>query len=643
MKNRGKVIHWTDTENTYRYDGKPVTFEWLDDLASNYDEKGKSLLDIHKVSVGRVLFGDNTVQDGETVRFYNPDEFIEYLLTLKGKHVFYFFNIKYDFSFFGKILRKSGFNELHSPLYSGGVITLSFSNGECDIEIIDLQRFTGGSLKSAGEMFACERKKLDFPITCEEDLDKEETRTYLSVDVLLLREIYEKALLFANDLCDIIGVSKDRKLPITAGSFALRVALEKGYPSSSKNKLHKNRKGTFQGVFGKVDKNTDKWFRKFYFGGHGIACIPTYKATKSGFKAGYIKEPQYCDVSSMYPSIMVRFDFPTYKDVKVYDGYQKTDDVYTYGFYEIEVKSEINLPRSVMPSVVKGKSWHGDISLLKSTEDHVKHLYLIDYHNGRSDFKNFLKDYDCKYRVVRSVMCKSQKFSNEFRSYILRLYEMKSEHKSNKGLYSLIKLLLNSLYGKFGQNMAHPRYKVEWNEEMDMYDIIDTGEEDVETDSQLSVAVAAVITMHSRNYLLDIVDEVGAENVILTATDAVVFLSNEETLKAKARLVKWQPIPESQLGTLEFEELDKFALYGTKAYQYITKSGKLVNKCAGMSEKTKNSLVWLWIEKQPNVILKKARTIKGGRYLANTTFKFKETPHHKIRYSCEEVVIYEDD
>ena len=63
-------------------------------------------------------------------------------------------------------------------------------------------------------MFACTRKKMDFPITCADDLDLPIVREYLSVDVLLLKEIYVKALTLVQGLQKDLGVTVVSRLPL---------------------------------------------------------------------------------------------------------------------------------------------------------------------------------------------------------------------------------------------------------------------------------------------------------------------------------------------------------------------------------------------------------------------------------------------
>ena len=204
----------------------------------------------------------------------------------------------------------------------------------------------------------------------------------------------------------------------------------------------------------------------------------------------------------------------------------------------------------------------------------------------------------------------------------------------------MIKLLLNSIYGKIGQNMAHRRNELLWVDEIEKYKLVELDTFDIETESQLSVAIASCITMYARNDLLTVVDEFGAQNVMLTATDAVIALNNPHTQVVLKKLLALKPLNETTMGMLDVDEIDKLALYGTKAYQYIKKDGKLVNKQAGLSEKTKNALPWLYPNVSAVVNQKESQGYCWWK-IALTTFKFAETPYIQLNNKYQEEVIYE--
>ena len=647
---RKTTLFYCDTENTYSYDGKSVTYEFLDELSNTIDTKtGVSAIDYEKVGVGRVLFG--ICGDDNIVNFLDHAQFTTFISTLTDKNIIYFFNLSYDINYFGKVLKDGGFTNVANLINMGSIISLEFVkhikvlnkkgklvDDKITISLRDIRKFTGGSLKTAGEMFECVRTKQDFPITCDSDLDLPIVRSYLENDVLMLKEVYDKALTLVNTLQDELGVTKNAVLPLTAGSLAINMIIEKGYPVYGKDK-YTNKKVGFQKVFGHISHTEDKWFRQFYYGALGACNMPTYKQTgKNTYKVGYVKDPIYMDVKSMYPFHMVDKEFPTYIGLKKFNGFKAVNNLYTFGFYVIKIH-DVSIKNGRYPSVISGKNYKDDVSLLTSATD--TYIYLIDHYGTRSDYKNFINDYAGEYTIEATTLCKGSKFSNGWNDYILTIYDKKNTSKANKGLYSLLKLLLNGVYGKIGQNMAHQKTELVWNSNMDKYKIEMLDELDIEVNSQLSVAIAGCITMYARNYLLDIVDKFGAKNIMLTATDCVITLNNEHTRGVRDMFLKYQPLANTTLGMLDEDEIDKLALYGTKAYQYVKKNGKLINKQAGLSEATKNSLPWLYPNTTSVVNQRKSKSIVGGRYLALTTFKFQETPSIILNPTYQKEVMYD--
>lgn len=648
---RKTSLFYCDTENTYTYDGNPVTYEFLDELSNTTDVKtGVSAIDYEKVGVGRVLFGI-CGNDDDVVQFFDHAQFTTFISTLTDKNIIYFFNLSYDINYFGKVLKDGGFTNVANLINMGSIISLEFVkqvkvlnkkgklvDDKVTISLRDIRKFTGGSLKTAGEMFECVRTKQDFPITCDDDLDLPIVRQYLENDVLMLKEVYTKALTLVNTLQDELGVTKNAVLPLTAGSLAINMIIEKGYPVYGIDK-YKNKKAGFQRVFGHISPDEDKLFRRFYYGALGACNMPTYKQTgKDTYKVGYVKDPIYMDVKSMYPFHMVDKEFPTYIGSKKSKGFKPVNNLYTFGFYVVKLH-DVSIKNGRYPSVISGKNYKDDVSLLLS--ETATYIYLIDHYGTRSDYKNFINDYVGEYTIEETTLCKGSKFSKGWIDYILTIYDKKNNSKSNKGLYSLLKLLLNGVYGKIGQNMAHQKTELVWNVSMDKYKIEMLDDLDIEVNSQLSVAIASCITMYARNYLLDIVDKFGAKNIMLTATDCVITLNNEHTRSVRDMFLKYQPLAYTTLGMLDEDEIDKLALYGTKAYQYVKKNGKLINKQAGLSETTKNSLPWLYPNTTAVVNQRKSKSIVGGRYLALTTFKFQETPSIILNRTYQKEVMYD--
>lgn len=99
---------------------------------------------------------------------------------------------------------------------------------------------------------------------------------------------------------------------------------------------------------------------------------------------------------------------------------------------------------------------------------------------------------------------------------IADLYALRLEVGKNTALGKAIKLLINSVYGKFAQSVGNPKYG--------------------------NPIYASLITAACRTMILDAIatHPKGAEDVIMVATDGVYFLSPHPTLRLSSNLGDWE-------------------------------------------------------------------------------------------------------
>jgi len=167
-----------------------------------------------------------------------------------------------------------------------------------------------------------------------------------------------------------------------------------------------------------------------------------------------------------------------------------------------------------------------------------------------------------------------------FTEYVDHFYDLRRKYKSaGNEVYSyMIKIFMNSLYGKFGQ--SQPIEDREYIDAPDQYyrmDIVDTvtGEVEIQTllmntlitsrgkknGSNSLVSIPAHITEYGRLMLWDIIDSVGYGNVLYCDTDSVKMER------------KWidrvqHPISNEDLGALKVEEeFNRLIIYGAKDYE----------------------------------------------------------------------------
>lgn len=177
-----------------------------------------------------------------------------------------------------------------------------------------------------------------------------------------------------------------------------------------------------------------------YFFRHSIDDLKTqFKAYYGGrteaFKRGVIEDYYYYDFNSLYPSVMLN-DFPDPNTLRRNKENTKSYINSFEGISKVEIHCPDNIPIPLLPYRTEFKllfpkgtftGWYSHVELRKALE--------IGY---------VLK------RVYRTLYCKET--CSPFREFVTDLYKKRMAYKKdNNNMQFVIKLVLNSLYGKFGQ------------------------------------------------------------------------------------------------------------------------------------------------------------------------------------------------
>ena len=245
--------------------------------------------------------------------------------------------------------------------------------------------------------------------------------------------------------------------------------------------------------------------RESYLGG----LVDVYKPSAKNVNA--------YDVNSLYPYAMLTCPMPVGQPIYFEgDPHNFSDD--PFGFFYVSVTSPKDLNIPILPTRVKDKKGMRTICPLGSW----KGWYFSE------EIKNAMK-YGYKFKIHKGYLFKKQII---FKEYVNTLYEKK---KTSKGTpwYGISKMLLNSLYGRFGMTLDHTEYKIITEEEtinfinspqIDDIDLIDfkngklmisyQKNEDLDQEQEInaSVPVAAAVTSWSRiimsKYLIDYKDQI---------------------------------------------------------------------------------------------------------------------------------------
>ena len=189
----------------------------------------------------------------------------------------------------------------------------------------------------------------------------------------------------------------------------------------------------------------------------------SYDFIKASYKGGFVYlNPRYrnkeiyggevYDVNSLYPAMMLK-PLPWGEPKFFYGCYQDDPD---YPLYIQGLFCSFELKEGYLPTIqLKHNYRFSDTEYLKSSDGEVVYLVLtsVDLKLFFDHYEVYNIDYAGGYMYHQSDML--------FRQYVEYWNSVKVESalNGNKGMRQIAKLMLNSLYGKFGTN---PKANVKW-------------------------------------------------------------------------------------------------------------------------------------------------------------------------------------
>ncbi len=330
------------------------------------------------------------------------------------------------------------FSQSIMPNENGGYapFLLRLDYGDTYVELLDNTNYYKMSLSDIGD--SLEIPKLDMPETHE----RESMIAYCYRDVEILREAYFGLFDFVSQF--------DTTPSITTASAAMRVYRKAFYVKRNQvqgtqhiPRVNEAEKSAYHG--GRTDT---------FWKGKPVTDNPIYKY----------------DVNSLYPSCMLG-DIPV-RYVQMVDGkYDSKADSRAYGtpnrigLYDVS----IHIPESSQYAFIGLEGIQHDDRLIFPIGQYRAWIWQPLYEIAKEH--GYISDIHRVYLYDAEPL---------FRTYIETLYSLRQEYKQagNYAYDMLTKLLMNSLYGKFGQK-SHGR----WTEvtDTDEYDFIHS-----ETDSDMT-------------------------------------------------------------------------------------------------------------------------------------------------------------
>ena len=311
------------------------------------------------------------------------------------------------------------------------------------------------------------------------------------------------------------------------------------------------------------------------------------------------------DVNSLYPFIMVNNCLPV-GTPNYFKGNILKIDPNAFGFFFCKINAPNNIEHPILQTHVKTNNGIRTISPIGTWNDMI----------FSNEMYNAMK-YGYTFEVLWGYTFESDIV---FKDYVDFLYNLRSQYDKSNPMNFIAKILMNSLYGRFGMDdnfleikVIHKNYYPNFENKFidsitDVLDLEDyklvkfrlEKDETDETELDISIGVAAAITANARVYMSQFKNN---PKIVLyyTDTDSIYIDENSET--------DINLINDKILGKLKLENIAKKAIFlAPKVYCLKLENGETVYKAKGLKheiELTMNDFEQLL---NKNALLKKYQT-----------------------------------
>ncbi|MCR0248995.1 hypothetical protein MKA36_21095 [[Clostridium] innocuum] len=536
--------------------------------------------DCHVWAYGTCEVGntDNTTI-GQTI-----DDFMKWCST--ENKIVYFHNLKFDGEFIIHWLFNNGFKYSKEKQEKTFSCVVSSMGQFYIIEVI----FKTGNKKQEKVIFYDSLKKLPFPVRkIAEDfnlpiqkleIDYNEER---NDDHILTEQEIEYVLHDVKIVAMALQIQIEQNLTkITNGSDALNDFKR----TISKKQFEKN--------FPILDIQTDKDIRQAYRGGF------TYVNPK--FQNKDIKNGIVFDVNSLYPSVMYDKPLP-YGLPLFFNGQYEHDEMYP--LFIQNFTCEFKVKKDYIPTIQ-----------LKNNLSFIPNEYITESKEQVNlvltsvDLELFFEHYDV-WNIEYINGWKFKQCVGIFKPYIDKWGKVKKENKG--AIRQLAKLMLNSLYGKFGTN-PDVTGKIPY---LDDENVVKWKLGEKEMRDPIYIPMGVFITAWARHKTISTA-QLCFDRFIYADTDSL-HLVGTDIPKAIEHI-----IDDKELGYWAHESTFTRARF-IRQKTYIEEiDGKINVKCAGMPDTIKSRVTWDNFHKgfkSGGKLLPKR--VKGGIILKETEFTLK--------------------
>lgn len=539
------------------------------------------------------------------------DEFIEFCKNKRENYVLYFHNLKFDGEYIFNYLlnndykcikdKKNREDKTFTTLISD---TGQFYSIEIFFEtknkkhinkvtIYDSLKILNFSVDKIAKDFNLPIRKLELDYHAKREIGHiltEEEIDYIKNDV----EIMARALEF---------MFNENLKKMTIGSDALH-----NYKEMNTN---------FSKYFPLLPYQIDLDIRRSYKGGFTY-LNEVYKEKETG--SGIV-----LDVNSLYPSVM-KYEKLPFGEPIYFEGEYKEDKLYS--LYIQTFSCSFELKEDKIPSIqIKNNLSFVPNEYVKSSKGDIVTLTLTNV-----DLKLFFENYNV-YDLTYHSGWKFKGIKGLFTQYIDYWSEKKINAKKEKNnvLYIISKLMLNSLYGKFGLNPniqgKYPYLNEEGIVKYKMYP--------KEIRDSIYIPVASFITSYARNKTIRTsqaikdytIKNYNKDYYIYSDTDSIHLLDIDENI-----LKSFVDIDDYRLGAWKIEsKFIKGKYIRQKCYIELGYDDKLNVTVAGLPKKLGKYITFENFNKGLQILASDTekehkltfKHVKGGVILADTDFSIK--------------------
>lgn len=543
------------------------------------------------------------------------DEFINFCKDKKENYVLYFHNLKFDGEYIFNYLLNNGYEciKTKKERKDNTFTTLISDTGQFysieiffetqnkkhinKVTIYDSLKILNFSVQQIAKDFNLPIRKLELDYKTNREVGHiltEHEVDYIHNDVEIMARALE--IMFNQNLTKM-----------TIGSDAL----------DNYKKMNKN----FKKYFPILPYEIDKDIRRSYKGGF------TYLNEK--YKEKETADGIVLDVNSLYPSVM-KYEKLPFGSPLFFEGKYEYDLLYP--LYVQTLSCTFNIKENKIPTIqIKNNLAFVPNEYIKSSDDDIVTLTLTNI-----DLDLFFEHYDVnvieyhggwKFRSIKGL----------FSAYIDYWSSQKIQAKKDKNdaLYRISKLMLNSLYGKFGLN-PDVRGKFPYlNED----GIVKYGMYPKEVRESIYIPVASFITSYARRKTITTSQSIkdyttnkyGIDYYIYSDTDSIHLLNIDEN-----ELSSFVDIDDYKLGAWKLESKFKRGKYlRQKCYIELGYDDRLNVTVAGLPKKLAplvnfdNFNIGFTTENINDEKIKKTgkkltfKHVKGGVLLVDTDFTIK--------------------